>query len=143
MLKEKKRALEKKNAEIEELKVKISQESSKKCSNIKISPTKNDENNPRLANKDSSIFDKTIEKNSFSVINTSILQDVSSRFSLFVDKMRGKKSNNNILTPEVLQEINLKSLQTGVFESKLLNNKRKSKELNKISNSGSLFLNNH
>jgi len=143
LLKEKKRALEKKNAEIEELKVKISQESSKKCSNIKISPTKNDENNPRLANKDSSIFDKTIEKNSFSVINTSILQDVSSRFSLFVDKMRGKKSNNNILTPEVLQEINLKSLQTGVFESKLLNNKRKSKELNKISNSGSLFLNNH
>jgi len=97
LMQEKKQTDKEKQEYIEDLKQRISQQSSKKSSNIKLfSPPKNDENNSILANRGGANDKSYIDKNSTSMINSSsILEDVSGKISGFMNKVTGKKTKPN------------------------------------------------
>jgi len=141
LMQEKKQTDKEKQEYIEDLKQRISQQSSKKSSNIKLfSPPKNDENNSILANRGGANDKSYIDKNSTSMINSSsILEDVSGKISGFMNKVTGKKPSSitGLIIPEVPQEIKLKtklSSAGAAIDRKILNRKRNNNELNMITN---------
>jgi len=134
LMQEKKQTDKDKQEYIEDLKQRISQQSSRKSSNIKLSsPPKNDENSSIIANRGGPNDKSYIDKNSI-INSSSILEDVSCKISGFMSKVTGKKPNSTtgLIIPEVPQEIKLKT-RVGI-ERKILNRKRNDNELNMITN---------